>query len=428
VIPSSILDSVMGIKISQLSYRLTDTTKTSLNGVVIENTVADTYFPSSVEVHSESVAEWRLHLKTGSCATGNLYASWDRWDVDPMSCQTVSFYAPDLYYTQVRQGGQSSMTAALENFPDRSSEASNLARQKLWQKIISTERKLQGGVMIGEIFELMRMLRRPADGLASSLLKYYDGVKKVLVSGPKTAKRANSKIRALYLEATYGWSPLISDTRDAAELLAEKHLHLSREVRFIRAKSTQESGNSYGPYQITLGFHRWHYHLKTKRQDTEKWLVAMAGTTRWPILRTVSDLGFAPEDFIPTVYNLIPYSFILDYFSNTGAVLDAWSHRSIDLEWLQKTNFSEVSSTRHAMRSDNVAYHAEIGAKLVGESFREGKCVRRRGNVNRQRVYDESLSRPTLNFEIPGVRQTINMAVLADSFRRLSSGFARLFG
>jgi hypothetical protein len=47
--------------------------------------------------------------------------------------------------------------------------------------------------------------------------------------------------------------------------------------------------------------------------------------------------GFSPWEFVPTVWELIPYSFLVDYFTNIGGILSSWSYRFLVNGWTART-------------------------------------------------------------------------------------------
>jgi len=49
-------------------------------------------------------------------------------------------------------------------------------------------------------------------------------------------------------------------------------------------------------------------------------------------------LGFNLEEFVPTIWEIIPFSFVVDYFANVGEML---SLHTTDLSWVDWVNQSE---------------------------------------------------------------------------------------
>jgi len=57
---------------------------------------------------------------------------------------------------------------------------------------------------------------------------------------------------------------------------------------------------------------------------TVKFTAGVLGNMQWPegSLKRLRDLaGFTPEEFIPSLYELVPWSFLADYFTNLGGVV-----------------------------------------------------------------------------------------------------------
>jgi len=134
-----------------------------------------------------------------------------------------------------------------------------------------------------------------------------------------------------------------------------------------------------------------------------------------PLVEDMKTFGFRPEEFVPTAWELIPYSFVVDYFTNVNDIINAWAYRSAGIEWLQYTAYreSEVKTTLHDdsarfCASQGFAYKASGGA---------GGCPRYcRRDVMRMRVAPSSLV-PNFQFKVPGMPQFVNLVALITSHK-----------
>jgi hypothetical protein len=54
--------------------------------------------------------------------------------------------------------------------------------------------------------------------------------------------------------------------------------------------------------------------------------------------------GFTLKDFVPTVWELIPLSYVADWFFNIGAVLDAWAFNQSQISWQCMTYKNRVTA------------------------------------------------------------------------------------
>ena len=63
-----------------------------------------------------------------------------------------------------------------------------------------------------------------------------------------------------------------------------------------------------------------------------------------PQVDALSHFGFTPSEFIPTAWELLPWSFLIDYFVNIGDVIQANIVSLSDLAW---ANRSDVTAKKH---------------------------------------------------------------------------------
>lgn len=61
-----------------------------------------------------------------------------------------------------------------------------------------------------------------------------------------------------------------------------------------------------------------------------------------------ADFGIMPSQFLPTVWELIPYSWLVDYFTNMGDIVAAACRNYGDLSWYSGTANSHIRNSRTA--------------------------------------------------------------------------------
>lgn len=125
------------------------------------------------------------------------------------------------------------------------------------------------------------------------------------------------------------------------------------------------------------------------------------------------DFGLLARDFLPTVWEVIPWSFVADYFVNIGDMVSAWSYGFQDLNWACETIRDltrDEYETRHISKPPVDFYVTQNS----GGGFNSVVEVK---NFVRRRVVYESLV-PSLEFTIPGVgKPWLNIAALLSSNR-----------
>lgn len=208
--------------------------------------------------------------------------------------------------------------------PGLVSKARDRAIKALYQELWKAHHQVQGGVVLGELGKTAKMMAGTAGNLRRGVFDYISkavGIRK----GKGSQKSRRKAIADSYLEAVFGWQPLIMDCKDLAKTLG-RLIHESDRVRFrafgVEAKQVAQAAS-------TVSFGGMFVNQTTI--DTAEVKAIYRGFLQGPkyeagsppLERIVSMSGFDLRSFVPTVWELIPYSFLVDYFTNIGDALQA---------------------------------------------------------------------------------------------------------
>lgn len=237
--------------------------------------------------------------------------------------------------------------------PGVAQKAQDRAATELVKKINRAHHQLQGGVILGEIDKTARLLTGTARKLKQGVFSYIKTAVGIRNSKPKGKKgRAltasqvkNAKTKAIansYLEATFGWSPLIHDAKDLAKTLGR----LTTESDRVRFRAGAEWEEQYSQAVTRIGNPLWADRTVVKKTVSNvvyrgflRGLPYEAGSP--PLERIVTMSGFDLRSFVPTMWELVPYSFLVDYFTNIGECLQSWTLDTSVVKVLWRTQITE---------------------------------------------------------------------------------------
>lgn len=284
------------------------------------------------------------------------------------------------------------------------------ARIDFLKQCRQTYRAFQGGVFLGELREAIHMIVRPASALRRGISAYLAAAKKAGRSVRFTDR--GRVLTKTWLEHSYGWGPLVNDI-DAGMMALASTSHLIPEVI---------SGAGYDRFQGN--------HIERKSDVPGSFVQASArfvdacdasvrylGAVAWESENRARDWkshwGLTLSDFYPTVWELIPYSFMVDYFSNIGAIIDASSFGAVGLRWGVRSARSRVWTV---MSPGPVAFTSSsaLEPRYGTASLRLQQLSR--WSFSRSLVDSVSVGLQDLQFRIPGVtdwRKWANLSALA---------------
>jgi len=267
-----------------------------------------------------------------------------------------------------------------------------------------------GAVFVGELRETIHGLRHPLQslirgmdhGYLDALRKKRQGLKsnrrsRMVYNTPSGLSRRKKVVADTWLEWSFAWKPLIADVNDAYHELV-KTVHKVR-PEFKRIKGTGK--DEIVSKDFTTGNASLVSDLTTYYDRVSTASVRYYGNVRVhsPYLGTAQarDFGFRLDRFVPTLWELIPFSFLVDYFTNIGDIVSAASFATSNITW---TNKATKWSHKFVRTRDNFQPYSH--PFYVTSSFgHSGNHILETYGKDRVPVTGSLV--PSLEFTIPGL-------------------------
>lgn len=122
-------------------------------------------------------------------------------------------------------------------------------------------------------------------------------------------------VASTYLMIRYGIMPLVRDVQGIVKGLEKPR---NKRVR----KTTRKQGNLFRSSTSTLTFSNGNYRVNINRETNDEVLVRAMSIDEYNAT-LAANIGFTDNGLIVTPWELIPWSFVLDWFVNVGKYLQA---------------------------------------------------------------------------------------------------------
>jgi hypothetical protein len=322
-------------------------------------------------------------------------------------------------YYNLKLSGDLAYIQALRGRPDwvpiSSAIAYNRGLIQYLKKVGQVNQAFSGQIFLGELRETLRMIKSPAQGIRNILGSYFDDLKRQKKRRPKQWKK---NLSGSWLEYAFGIVPLVSDIQDACKAWNR----LVEEPRFVLVTSAGVEERNVPSRTLVQGMSSY-LGAYAPRIDhtlvsTDRAVVRFKGYVKRESRATLAGkaqlFGFDPIQFVPTVWELIPWSFLIDYFTNIGDIIETGCVNRSSIAW---TNVSTVvfQIMDHNIQVSPAAY--QMGSdRSVGGTPSTAKYTRRYV----ERSTPSELGLPSLTLELPGrPTQWANMTAL---FAQVSNG------
>jgi len=242
----------------------------------------------------------------------------------------------DFYYFRVGNPGNVLPSLPVAGAPlDVVSRVTSRAITQFLDKARSELSSFESGQDLGEIKQTIESILHPMKSLKQHVLSYFSSAKK-LKNKYKKAHDLKKALSDTYLEWTFGWNPLIHDIADGIAGLTHIRLPYNSIESFAKEKFQHDVWGVIDSSGISSGG----FYAKTL--VTGEFSVRFKGVVNSyyqggpPSVQ--DELRLAPRDFIPTAWDLLPYSFIVDYFINVGDIINAYAFPSAALRWVNMSS------------------------------------------------------------------------------------------
>lgn len=302
--------------------------------------------------------------------------------------------------------------------PETLTKAQALAAEKFLSKYYEKTRALRGASTLAELGSTIRGLVSPAKALRKEVGNLNASLRKKLWRSDRVATRdMASVLGGTWLEWVFGIKPLVEDVNGAADAVNRMSEGNFKTRVYIKAQGMDEASRLYATNQGVI--------VGNPGLNTSVGTVDISAVDRtFCIIRGVVDVapqgeevppiqqfGVGFEDILPGVWEGIPWSFFIDYFTNVSSVIDAWSFVSSRLRWCNRT----IRNSRVVTLSDLRPLPWSRYGQYWSESYASGGHAEAEyTSVIRSPVNWQDVA-PSLRLRVPGVGSPkwANLAALA---------------
>lgn len=351
-----------------------------------------------IEAGLDAGSSYTRNYSNKVIAPGNGEFTWTQWKDNNKKS----------FYTYVFNGaiGLWSMDPTLSFAAPDTLSAQSQAKIAFLGKIRENQTPFQALPFFGELKETIGMLRSPFKGIRRHTVRYNRTVRRLgrNMSG-KAAGHIADAIADAYLQWTYGVVPLINDVESI--MTAAKDL-LSSETADIPLSVTVKT-EAMGPGSMTFNGPSSSARVVWYNHRTARVKVQIKGALKSDVSHPLQNrvqvkVGLQLTEFVPTAWELLPYSFLIDYFSNVGDVLGAavTSTAAMRWYWMSTKVTKRVTCFGMALPTTGIprSHRGSAGPAIIETmSFNRSKPAL-------------SVSLRDFRLQLPNLGQTINTLVL----------------
>ena len=250
------------------------------------------------------------------------------------------------------------------------------ASQQFTRRTRQAFSEAQALVTAGELREAVQMVLGARRKVFDRLRSFQNSAKK-RGRGKRTIPEKKKAVADSWLEYSFGWAPLVSDVSNLANAAAASIAGSMRSFE-IKGRGRAASVN-IGP---TSGLN-WVGGLiacssESERRTTAETLVYYYGAIDVDIDqpgRYSSQFGLTMDNWIPSIWELVPWSFAVDYFTGLGDFLSSITAPWSSFRYIGKSTVTRVTREQTNFRIYDNYTKTPTNYRLVQATPGESRCI-----------------------------------------------------
>lgn len=305
-------------KVKTLSYPVSGNPNTATYESDVKNGFELLDWQSRIAHGLDATTEYSREIRT-RISTGNFFNSAIQLGVDGKPYYEYTMLCPQV------PGSEPGVSFSSWETQQIMTELRSAAVMECLARIRDESIQFAAGTFAGELRDTIRTVLNPARAIRRAIDRHFEIVKPYRVkrsTNSQKAARATKRVSDLWLQTVFGIQPLIGDVEDGARAVARVLNNLPRKSVVVALKERQipipvemrKSGLSYLEWD-----RRINRDVTASARLQVCYQPKMVGSSQANLEAFGIDWTQVPVD----AWNLLPWSFLIDYFTNVGDVLEA---------------------------------------------------------------------------------------------------------
>jgi len=381
--------------------------------MVYRGTVDETYNRNKEVTKGPDYWDWKSRLRAADNATTPLVGF--KSSVDRASPCVYRYVGKENDYTFGALVGDVYNPSFATPSTSIDSRADNEARSRLLSSYIEAQNSFRGGNFLAELGDTVRMISSPLKSIYRQTETFVGRVGKLKNVYRQDEFRYGKLLGGAWLAYSFGVKPLANDVNDLVKTINK----MASDGFYEGRVPISGTGRDRGQYsQVLDGFADISPlggpNSQTILTEVSSNSISYDGVVRARMGHNavLQEFGLDVFDIIPAVWEAVPWSFLVDYFTNTGEILDSLRYCNANLSWLKRTvRNSAVRDFGEPKMSSDASRDVSISG---------GRCHTTRVYVNRHPL--TVMPYPQFHFKVPGFPSLkwANVAALTASIRASS--------